>query len=363
MSAFRVSISRRSSLLGPAAPRGAIVLLLWSSAVACLAAAQTWYGVAPDGGKVGLINVFTMDANGRVIAEKGAFQTSDREFPKAGTFHCAWNSSSCYVATGVDGRNVEDAVYSIDRTTGTVNFKHTAPAGVFFDNLVYDWDHDDVYYVTFDTINRQSYIAKLNTNTGNLTYIFEITKDIGVGAIFAGQVSICSQLQELYVGVDSGTVDALDFVLRYDVSGATPVLKGLIPLLFPIPTSTFAICNATALEAMYANTIQVDGFDRETALLGDVIQAGKEGLFYPVVQGDLPSFNRRQGLAPQYFNGMVSEFGGEFILPAYEPFEVGPIFKHPAGFIWNIKFSTGPVVETLTPIDFFLAGASGVPGV
>jgi hypothetical protein len=30
MSAFRVSISRRSSLLGPAAPRGAIVLLLWS---------------------------------------------------------------------------------------------------------------------------------------------------------------------------------------------------------------------------------------------------------------------------------------------------------------------------------------------
>jgi hypothetical protein len=31
MSAFRVSISRRSSLLGPAAPRGAIVLLLWSS--------------------------------------------------------------------------------------------------------------------------------------------------------------------------------------------------------------------------------------------------------------------------------------------------------------------------------------------
>ena len=32
MSAFRVSISRRSSLLGPAAPRGAIVLLLWSSA-------------------------------------------------------------------------------------------------------------------------------------------------------------------------------------------------------------------------------------------------------------------------------------------------------------------------------------------
>ena len=32
MSAFSVSISRRSSLLGPAAPRGAIVLLLWSSA-------------------------------------------------------------------------------------------------------------------------------------------------------------------------------------------------------------------------------------------------------------------------------------------------------------------------------------------
>jgi len=302
-----------------------------------------------------------MDANGFILSDKAPIKTSDREYPKTGTLHCSWNTTSCFFATGVQARGVEDSVYAADRTTGAIKFKHTAPPGIFFDNLVFDWAHENLYYVTFNTATRASAIAKLDALTGNLTYVYDITKDTAAGAVFPGQVSMCSQLGELFVGIDAADGEDLDFILRYDVNGATPVLKGAVPLLFPIPTSTFAICNATALEALYANTIQVDGFDKETALLGDVIQAGKAGLFYPVARGDLPSFNRRGGAAPKYFNGMVSEFGGEFILPAYEPYEPGT-FPVPRGLVWNVKFSQGPTVETLTPIDYFLAGAAGVPG-
>ena len=43
---------------------------------------------------------------------------------------------------------------------------------------------------------------------------------------------------------------------------------------------------------------------------------------------------------------------------AYEP----GTFPVPRGLVWNVKFSQGPTVETLTPIDYFLAGAAGVPG-
>lgn len=80
-----------------------------------------------------------------------------------------------------------------------------------------------------------------------------------------------------------------------------------------------------------------------------------------MARADLPSFNRRGGAAPKYFNGAISEFGGVFVLPAYEPFEPGA-FPRPNGLIWNVRFSQGPVVETLTPINYFLVGAAGVPG-
>lgn len=330
------------------------------AAAACLAGAQTWYGIAPDGGDPGLINLFAMEPNGLIISDRAPIKTSDREYPKTGTLHCSWNSPTCFFATGVQARGVEDSVYGVDRTTGAIKFKHTAPPGIYFDNLVFDWAHEDLYYVTFNTNDRRSSIVKLNAATGNITYVFDISKDTAAGAVFPGQVSMCSQLQELYVGIDARDGEDLDFVLRYDVSGATPVLKAAIPLLFPLPTSTFAICNSTDLQALYANTIQVDGFDKETALLGDVIKAGKEGLFYPVSRGDLPSYNRRGGQAPKYFNGMIAEFGGEFILPAYEPFQ-DLILPRPDGLIWNVKFGGGRAIETLTPIGYFLAGASGVP--
>jgi hypothetical protein len=280
----------------------------------------------------------------------------------AGTFHCSWNSSACYFATGVGGREVEDSVYGVNRETGIISFKHVAPVGVFFDNLVFDYAHENLYYVSFNSQTRDSFVVKLDAASGNLTYIFAITKDIGTGVIFPGQVSICSELQRLYVGVDAPP-ELNDFVLEYDVSGKTPKLIATTPLLFPIPTSTHAFCNATALESLIANTIQVDGFDRETALLGDVVQAGKEGLFFPIANGDLPAFNRRGGAAPKYFNGMMAEFAGDFVLPAYEPYEVGPgPFKRPEGLVWNVKLTGGPAIETLTPLGYFLAGASGVPG-
>ena len=374
-------------------------------------------GIAPDGGKAGLINIFSMQPTGVVIAEKSAVQTADDEYPKSGKKTGVVNGPSCtklgcavrqptlslhismqarFTARGtrahasllpglagvvcrtpctaliarvepsfsrhVASLCVEPGLCTPKRYACALDLsQHAAPAGIFFDNLVFDWAQEDLYYVTFNDAARTSSIAKVNSNNGNLTYIFDITKDIGAGLIYPGQVSICSTISELYVGVDAQNGEDKDFVLRYDVSGANPVLKAKIPLFFPIPTSTFAICNATALDALYANTIQVDGFDRETALLGDVISAGTEGLFYPVVSGDLPSYNRRGGAAPKYFNGMIAEFGGEFVLPAYEPYEIG-LFPHPGGLVWNVKFSQGPVVETLTPIEFFLAGASGVPG-
>lgn len=363
-------------------------------------------GIAPDGGDPGLINLFSMEPNGFILSDKAPIKTSDREYPKTGAA-LPWVMLSLRTLCNYDlppqahsialgtrrlaslrrafrheglkmrcipwiARRVPSSLRCVTKgdVLGRIAVlsrvvssyaQHTAPPGIFFDNLVFDWAHEDLYYVTFNTADRRSSIVKLDALTGNVSYVYDITKDTAAGAVFPGEVSLCSQLQELYVGIDAANGEDLDFILRYDLSGPTPVLKAAIPLLFPLPTATFAICNATDLQALYANTIQVDGFDKETALLGDVIRADKTGLFYPVARGDLPSFNRRGGAAPKYFNGAISEFGGEFIIPAYEPFEPG-LFPLPAGLIWNVKFSDGPTVETLTPIDYFLVGASGVPG-
>lgn len=56
----------------------------------------------------------------------------------------------------------------------------------------------------------------------------------------------------------------------------------------------------------------------------------------------------------------------EFVIPVYPPFQRGP---GPApvvegGFIWNVRLAgRAPPVEAVTPIAYYLAGASGVPTV
>jgi len=42
----------------------------------------------------------------------------------------------------------------------------------------------------------------------------------------------------------------------------------------------------------------------QTALVGDLVAEGREGLFVPVGRGDLPTFTQR-GDIPVFMNGMV----------------------------------------------------------
>ena len=112
-------------------------------------------------------------------------------------------------------------------------------------------------------------------------------------------------------------------------------------------------------------TIQADSADRETAMIGDFNFAGREGLFVPLVKGDLPSFSDR-GEVPAFLNGLYAFHAGTILAPVYAPYVRGqPI---PFGALWTVTVGGPPgpggrpaVTEVLTPIAYYLAGAAGVP--
>jgi len=95
-------------------------------------------------------------------------------------------------------------------------------------------------------------------------------------------------------------------------------------------------------------------------VLGD-IQHGEEGLFYPIANGDLPTFSQR-GETALFLNGMMSEFGGDFLAPAFPPFNrgPGPVPNFNGGFLWSWTYDSG-VPPRITPLNYYLAGAAGVP--
>ena len=116
---------------------------------------------------------------------------------------------------------------------------------------------------------------------------------------------------------------------------------------------------------LLANTIQSDSASRETMLIGNVIETDdKAGLFVPVARGDLPAYNAR-GQEALFLNGMFAEFNGQVLIPVYPPVSRAPGGGQRNGFLWSVMpFGPAPTPPgTVTAINYFLAGACGVPGV
>ena len=302
-------------------------------------------------------------------ASAGSVGTSDQEYPKPSTLHCSWsNSNLCYFLTGVGAPYIQDALYAINRVTGATEFKHTIPAGLYVDNMAFDYIHEELWSIAFNPNAPGGATAALvswSPAIGNATSVTDISGALRGGFVFAGAFTMCASTRQIYVGIDSQQGGFLDRVAQFDVSGAAPRLVGEIPLYFPVPSAMHAFCNATSLVALIGNTVQADSEVRETLLLGNIVAAGREGLFLPVARGDLPTFQQRNEV-PLFLTGMFSEFAGQFLIPVYPVFNRGPgpapVFQ--GGLLWTAEpFAPGPgpTPAALSPLNYFLAGAAGVP--
>jgi len=193
--------------------------------------------------------------------------------------------------------------------------------------------------------------------SGNVTILADLSQELRNGFVFGGAFSICPTDKTMFMGVDARDGEFNDFIVELEyANGVRPV--GAKPLLFPITSSVRAFCSNRSLEAIFGSTIQADSDDRETALLGDFNLGLREGLFVPVVRGDLPTFTQR-GNTALFMNGMFSEFARTVLIPAYAPFQRGePI---PFGAVWTVDFTGPRPTQTLNPLNYYLAGASGTP--
>lgn len=334
----------------------------------CAVTAQTWYGIAPDDSVGGLVNLFTMTATGQPIKEAAAVITSDFEYPKSGTLHCSWGSTLCYFMTGVQGRGIQDAVYAVDRISGATVWKHTLPEGIYSDNLQYNYVQEALYYFAFnpEAAPITSFIVRLDGGSGNITYITDVSREIR-GFVWGGDVTLCSTTGQFFVGVDVEATENgggfNDYVVEFDISGAAVAVVGGKPLNFPVPSGMHAFCNATGLVALLGDTIQSDSFDRETALIGELFNGTDAVIFFPFISGRLPTFSQR-GQIPLFLDAQFSEFGGEAIIPMFPPFAIGPgpAPQFEGGLVWTVDL-TRRAAPQLNPINYYLVGAAGVPGV
>jgi hypothetical protein len=234
------------------------------------------------------------------------------------------------------------------------------------DNLVLDWTTDALYSVAFNPGDRSARIVTYDGATGAVTILLDITNDVAGGFVFGGSVTICPSTSTLFVGVTMEVADGSfgDFLLAYSIATATPTLTSRTGLFFPIPSGLHAFCNATNLLAVAGDYIQEDSDARETLVLGDIQAPGREGFFFPLARGVLPTFSAR-GEIPLFLNNMVSEHEGTFLIPIFPPFNPGPgpAPQLPGGLLWSWTYAGGrPAPGTLSPIGYYLAGASGVPG-
>jgi len=335
--------------------------------VAAQGPASQWYGIAPDTNIPGLVNLFQMTPNGVPTKAVASVTTSDYEYPKIATLHCSYATPSCFFQTGVGGPYTQDYVYAVSRTTGQTIFKHQIPAGIYVDNMAYDYIHEELWSVAFNPNAPGGATAALvswSPLIGNATSITDISQSLRGGFIYPGAFSMCPSTRRIYVGIDSANGGFLDRVAEYDVSVTPPRLVGEAPLLFPVPSSYRAFCNATSLVALIGTTVQADSEDRETALIGNTIAAGREGLFVPIARGDLPTFQQRNQV-PIFLTGMAAEHQGQMLIPFYPVFNRGPgPAPKVSGFLWTIEpFAPGPgpQPQALTPLNYYLAGAAGVP--
>lgn len=186
--------------------------------------------------------------------------TGDREYPKTGTLHCSWTTPLCWFATGVESNQVADSIYAVNRNTGATVFVHHSPAGIYYDNLVHDYENDALYALSFDTASGTTRVVGWDGATGNITGITDLTGPTRGGFALAGAVSYCSSIKRMFVGLDAQDGQFNDRVMVVDLSGGATGARVDIefPLIFPVPTGVRAFCNATSVVALIGSTIQAD---------------------------------------------------------------------------------------------------------
>lgn len=321
----------------------------------------TWYGISPDDTVPGVVNLFEMLPNGQITRGVAALPTRDDEYPKPSTLHCSWHNDLCYFATGVGGPYIQDAIIAVDRVTGVIAFRHELPEGLYIDNLMYDYISERLFSIAFRPTGpngAEAAFVEYDATTGNVTQVQQITPLLRGGFVFGGAVSICPTDRTIFVGVDAKDGEFNDFLIEFEYTrGILP--RGEKPLLYPITSSVRAFCSNRTLEAIFGVTIQSDSADRETAMIGDFNLGLREGLFVPVAKGDLPTYSQR-GEVPLFLNGLFAEFNRMVLAPVFAPY--GGRGAIPYGALWTVDFTGGGrPVETLNPIDYYLAGASGTP--
>ena len=135
-----------------------------------------------------------MTATGTVVRGVATINTRDGEYPKTDTLHCSWGTPMCYFATGVGGPYVQDAVIGVNRDTGLQVFRHELPAGIYIDNLQFDYYEDRLFSVAFTPGNGgtpgKGLLVEYEGTSGNVTILADITPALRGGFLFAGALSI-----------------------------------------------------------------------------------------------------------------------------------------------------------------------------
>ena len=101
-----------------------------------------------------------------------SISTGDYEYPKVDTLHCSYATPLCYFATGIGGNGIQDFIYGVNRATGETVFKHTLPAGLYIDNLAFDYIAEQLWAIAFDPQAPGGPTAALvswSASTGNIT--------------------------------------------------------------------------------------------------------------------------------------------------------------------------------------------------
>ncbi len=117
------------------------------------------------------------------------------EYPKIGTLHCSWTQPVCWFATGIGANYAQDAIIAVSTATGQTLWRHELPAGIFIDNLAYDYITETLYSIAFrpDGVpgGYGAALVSYNGVTGNVTIVADLTRDFRNGKLYPGSFSIC----------------------------------------------------------------------------------------------------------------------------------------------------------------------------
>jgi hypothetical protein len=89
--------------------------------------------------------------------------------------------------------------------------------------------------------------VEYDADSGNVTQIQDITRDLRGGLVFGGAVSICPTDRTIFVGVDARDGQFNDFVIEYAYNARGVAPRAERPLLYPITSGLRAFCSNIAV--------------------------------------------------------------------------------------------------------------------